>query len=278
MADHSVTTEAQKFELQFERMLSRMRFVLPGVITAFSAGDKRPRCSVIPATKLKVTLGEKVEYIAYPEMRDVPICVPCVPGVGLLTLPIKPGTKCILVFSDRSLEEFLQTGRPGMPDPPGGDFTITPRQHHLSDAICIPGLITDVDTVPDWHPDNIELRDYKRQHYLSIGADGITMSDGAATWRMSGGKVTLDAPAGVETTSAANISETCAGTHSLTASSAIITAAAITMTGAVAVTGAVTVNGTITGTGGLVSGTTAFDTHVHSGGTLSGLTGAPQNP
>jgi len=240
MADHSVTTEAQKFELQFERMLSRMRFVLPGVITKFSTDDKRPRCSVIPATKLKVTLGEKVEYIAYPEVRDVPICVPCVPGVGLLTLPIKPGTKCILVFSDRSLEEFLQTGRPGMPDPPGGDFTITPRQHHLSDAICIPGLITDVDTVPDWHPDNIELRDYKRQHYLSIGADGITMSDGAATWRMTGGRVTLSAPTGIEytsgnaswsmtngisTLSATAISETSSGTYSLTSSNATISPA-----------------------------------------------------
>ncbi|MCL2012415.1 MAG: hypothetical protein FWG75_06490 [Cystobacterineae bacterium] len=265
MADYSCPTEAQVFELQFERLLSRMRFILPGIVMAFSTDDKRPRCSVMPATKYKQTLGEKVTYYAFPELQNVPVCVPCVPGVGLLTLPIKPGTKGILVFSDRSIEEFVQTGRPGLPDPPGGDFTITPRQHFLSDAIFIPGIITNVDTVPDWHPDNIELRDYKRQHYLSIGADGITMSDGQATWKMSGGGVTLEAPSGIKQTDGAATWGLSGGASSLSSSNATISAAGITTTGNVAATG----------------GTVSLSAHVHTHvtpGSEEQVSGPPLTP
>jgi phage baseplate assembly protein gpV len=275
MADYSCVTKAQEFELQFERMLLHMRFILPGIVTAFSTDKKRPRCSILPATKLKVTLGEKVDYYAYPELHDIPIIVPCVPGVGLLTLPIKKGTKGILFFNDRSLEEFLQTGRPGLPDPPGWDYTIQPRQHSLNDGVFLPGLITNVDTVPDWHPDNIELRDYKRQHYLSIGADGITISDGQAKWNMSEGRVTMEAPSGIEQTDGAATWGLSGGASSLSSSNATISTAGITTAGNVVAAGNVAAAGDVT------VGAVSLSAHVHTNvtpGSNEQVSGPPLTP
>lgn len=199
MADNSVLTEAGQFEQQFRRMSSMLRCAMPGTITSFNAGTQR--ATVIPGVKLKIVQGEEVTYVNLPEIQNVPITVPYgfTSGV-LLTHPINSGDPCLLVFSDRAIDNFLQTGRSENPGSMLNHETTTSRAHHLSDAICIPGLIADPQTVPSWNQENIELRDFERKTYISLGPSGITMTDGTAVYTMKGGKVTLDAPGGIEET------------------------------------------------------------------------------
>ena len=49
----------------------------------------------------------------------------------------------------------------------------------------------------------------------------------------------------------------------------------ITITGDVTITGNITVTGEITATQDITAGTTSLQTHIHSGGTIDGKTGAP---
>ena len=51
--------------------------------------------------------------------------------------------------------------------------------------------------IADYSTEAIELRDRERKSYISLGPDGITMTDGTAVMKMSGGKLETTAPSGI---------------------------------------------------------------------------------
>lgn len=98
----------------------------------------------IPAKVVRVELAKGL-VDAQPLVKDVfdgqAVSVPVIPNVPVvwpgaggyrLTFPIAAGDIVLLVFSDRSLDLWLEKG--GEVDPED------PRRHALSDAIAIPGL------------------------------------------------------------------------------------------------------------------------------------------
>lgn len=214
MADNSVLTEAGQFEQQFKRMSAMLRCAMPGTVSSFNPSTQR--ATVVPGVKMKIVQGNEVSYVDLPEIHNVPVVTPYgFAGSVLLTHPINSGDPCLLVFSDRPIDNFLQTGRSENPGSTVGHETTTARAHHLSDAICIPGIIADPQVVPSWNQENIELRDFSRTVYFSLGPEGITMTDGTAVYTMKGGKVTLDAPAGIEETTASTASRISSGRNTL---------------------------------------------------------------
>jgi hypothetical protein len=147
-----------------------------------------------------------------PPVANVPVVLPFAQGAGLLlTLPIRGGDECLIVFADRSLDNFVQSGGVQPSVATASEDTTTPRSHSLADAICIPGIISNPQAVPEYNTDNIELRDRERVQYISLGPEGITITDGTAKWNMQDGKVTLDAPAGIQETSQGPISRVTPG-------------------------------------------------------------------
>lgn len=132
----------------------------------------------IPATVVRVELGRGL-VDAQPLVKDifegqaasVPVItnVPIVwPGAGgfRLTFPIAVDDVVLLVFSDRSLDLWLEKG--GEVDPKD------PRRHALSDAIAIPGL-----------------RSFNAP-WSGAAADGVTLGkDGAAIVKITGSDVTV---------------------------------------------------------------------------------------
>ena len=209
MADYSKITNAGKFALQFSRMAAQLHCAMPGVIESFN--PETQRCTVTPGIKLKVVLDGEASYLDLPIIQDVPIMVPYGQKAGLLlTFPINPGDPCLLVFADRAIDNFLQTGQTAPPPITESENTSTPRAHALSDAICIPGMIADVNVVPQWNQDNIEMRDKERKHFISLGPDGIELSDSEASIKIANGEISIDGPAGIKNNSAATITDTAA--------------------------------------------------------------------
>lgn len=203
MADYSRTSAPEEFAMQFERMAAQIRCAVPGVIQGFDPATQT--ASVQPAIKMKVNLGEGGGQDYLPVVQNVPVVLPFAQGAGLLlTLPIQVGDECLLVFADRGIDNFTQGG--GMQATvSGANNTTTPRAHSLSDAICIPGIISNPQAVAQYNEEHIELRDRERKQYISLGPEGITITDGVAKWNMKDGAVTMDAPAGISYASAANM-------------------------------------------------------------------------
>jgi len=66
-----------------------------------------------------------------PVIYNVPVCFQR-SETAFISIPISPGDNVLLIFADRSLEKWLSSGDFGTPD--------DSRNHHISDAIAIPGL------------------------------------------------------------------------------------------------------------------------------------------
>lgn len=214
MADYSVTSPSEAFGLQFNRMAGQIRCAMPGVIQSFDPATQT--ATVLPAIKMKVNLGDGVKQMDLPPVDSVPVVLPFAQGAGLLlTLPIRGGDECLLIFADRSLDNFVQSGGVQPTVSTASEETTSPRAHSLADAICIPGIISNPQAVPEYNTDNIELRDRERKHYISLGPEGITITDSTAKWNMKGGKVTMDAPAGIQETSASAVSRITTGKQTI---------------------------------------------------------------
>ena len=89
---------------------------------------------------LKQTVTASINYKAvvdgklyeYPLLLDVPVFVYS-GGGSRITMPVAAGDTCILLFNDRSIDNWLTTG--DVSSVPNGE-----RVHDMSDAICFVGL------------------------------------------------------------------------------------------------------------------------------------------
>lgn len=210
MADYMFASEAENELLKFRRMTAEVRIVLFAAVTAVSTEPLRVSCQ--PLTMLKKTFGKEVSYVALPELTDVPVMLPYAQSRGLmLTLPISVGDVGMLLVPDSAIDNVMNN--PGVAAPPvyGSPSFCTPRSRELEDAVFVPGLVTTYFDIPSYNLEHIELRDKNRKNYISLGPDGITMTDGEAVMKISGGKITSDAPAGIENTTNGDISNTASG-------------------------------------------------------------------
>ena len=124
---------------------------------------------------------------------NVPVAFPTGNG-GIMTFPIAVGDTVLVVFSMRSIEEWL--------DSDGSRQTPKDRRHHhRTDAIALPGLYTKSTNLSP-HPDNVEIK-FKNQSIslepdntttitngvssVVMNPDGTTVvSDGTSSFNMDG--------------------------------------------------------------------------------------------
>ncbi|WP_036769313.1 phage baseplate assembly protein V [Photorhabdus australis] len=108
---------------------SQLRAVVPGVVQSFNAGDVT--CVVQPVIAGGVIdKDDKRTSVSLPLLVDVPVVFPRGGGVTL-TFPVKAGDECLVVFADRCIDFWWQSG--GVQEP------VDERQHSLSDAFAIVG-------------------------------------------------------------------------------------------------------------------------------------------
>lgn len=195
MADYGAASGPESQRLQIQRMIDNVHVAMPVSVLSFD-GSGAPKVTVQPLTQLKVTLGDTVTYKSLPVVSNVPVVMPYAQTAGLmLTLPIKAGDTGLLIVPDRGLDNFLTGGGGQSPPPFDGDpTTVAPRAHSLTDGIFVPGLNPDASTVQQYNTDNIELRDKQRKAYISLGPQGITITDGTCVMTMQDGRFNVETP------------------------------------------------------------------------------------
>jgi len=134
---------------------------LPGRILSYDAGSQKASIQPVLGRKLRDGREEKM-----PVLNDVPVVWPRSGGAHI-TLPVSNGDGCLIIFCDRSLDEWKSEG---------GDevFPDDPRAHDLSDAVAIMGF----------------------GPFNSLGGSGsaIEIKMGGTTFTLDGGSATIDAP------------------------------------------------------------------------------------
>lgn len=193
MSDYSDASPQEQNRMNTQRMIDKLHVAMPCKVLSFDGKS----ASVQPLTQLKITLGEQVSYKNLPVVDSVPVVLPYAQTLGLaLTLPIKPGDTGLLIIPDRGIDNFINSSGSAPTAPPfgGNGATSSARSHSLTDAILIPGCSVAAASLPNYDLEHIELRDKQREIYISLGNDGIKVTDKKAVLTMQEGTVTLDTP------------------------------------------------------------------------------------
>ncbi|EIL3224593.1 TPA: Gp138 family membrane-puncturing spike protein [Escherichia coli] len=140
--------ESQTLEAHRHAIFGSLRVALPGIIQSFDPGTVT--CTVQPAIYGQ-RLGDDGALVSeeIPILPDVPVVFPRGGGCTL-TFPVKAGDECLLVFSDRCIDFWWQSG--GVQEP------VDPRQHDLSDAFAIVGPQSQAQKISSISTSAVELR------------------------------------------------------------------------------------------------------------------------
>ncbi|EPG4668766.1 Gp138 family membrane-puncturing spike protein [Klebsiella pneumoniae] len=147
----------------------QLRVAMPGIIQSF---DPDAVTAVVqPAIRYieRDNDGNKLTN-DYPLLVDVPVVFPRGGGCTL-TFPVKAGDECLVIFADRCIDFWWQSG--GIQEPVDG------RMHDLSDAFCIVGPQSQA----------------KKIGGISTTAAQLRTDDGSAIIELAaGGAVTITSP------------------------------------------------------------------------------------
>lgn len=223
-----------------------LRTAMPGIIQSF---DAQKRTAVIqPALKAQVQSPDGTfSWVQMPQLLDCPVFFPSGGGVTL-TFPVKPNDECLVVFSDRCIDTWWQSG--GF-----NNIQADLRMHDLSDGFALVGVSSVPQVIPSISTTKAQLR-----------------NDAGTTF------VEVDPAGNIAAVASGNIDATAGGhINAVATTSASVTAPLIALVGNVSVTGNLTVVGNFNQTAGVATANGInLSTHVHSGvSTGVGNTGAP---
>ncbi|WP_405055683.1 Gp138 family membrane-puncturing spike protein [Kosakonia radicincitans] len=235
----------QQFMLAIQEAISAgIRVALPGTVVSFD--EDAVTAVVQPAIKgyEPDANGNRVS-ISMPQLVDVPVSFPRGGGVTL-TFPVKPGDECELIFNDRCIDFWWQSG--------GEQEPVHPRQHHIGDAIAFVGPMSQA----------------KKISGISTSAAQLRSDDGSTYFELNPAtqKIKIVAPGGMEVITPEADFSAKVTIHGLLTwmggmVGSVVSGVASTITGAVEFIGSVKANGKVIDNththGGVQSGTDDTD-------------------
>lgn len=145
-----------------QKEIANIHTASPGKIISYDPGTGL--ASVQPSLKFKVPDGRELDM---PVIIGVPVIFPSGSGGNAsVSFPIQAGDGCLIVFAERSIDDWVK----------GGDSD-DPRKHDLTDAIAIPGLYTFGVPAIAAHPNDTCLKNGST--VLRIESGGSVHIDGA---------------------------------------------------------------------------------------------------
>ncbi|WP_434524380.1 phage baseplate assembly protein V [Photorhabdus asymbiotica] len=240
--------EAVFFSMQ-EVISAGLYVSLPCIIQSFDADAVTVTAQPAIRWKIRKKNGEQ-ESISLPLLVDVPVVFPRGGGVTL-TFPVKAGDECLVVFADRCIDYWWQSG--GIQEP------VDPRQHSLSDGFALIGPQSQQQKISNISISTAQLRSDDGAAYIELdpGSHNVTVITPA--------KLTATANGGTEITSPE-----------------IILNGNVTINGNLsqgmgAGGGTATIQGPVTVSNDVTAAGISFKNHVHSGVQSGGSnTGKPQ--
>ncbi len=185
------------FQAAVKANQSEIFTAMPAIITAFDA--VKHTCSCQPAIRAVVRNAQNEQtQVNLPILQDVPIQIYAA-GNHAITLPVKVGDECLLVFAQRCIDLWWSHG--------GTQEQAEYRMHDPSDGFAILGFRSQVRLIEDYNTENIEIRDLERENYVEIQPEQVFVK-GNNVGVDTAGRVTVNARGGITLTGNVNITGT----------------------------------------------------------------------
>lgn len=142
----------------------KTRVAIPGIIQSFDASAQT--VTVQPAIREKINNDGTETWTEIPLLVDVPIVIPRAGGYAL-TLPVKQGDECLVVFGDMCMDGWWQSG--------GIQNQVECRRHDLSDGFAIVGIWSQPKVLPGYSTSTAQLRNEAGSAYVEIAGGTINI-------------------------------------------------------------------------------------------------------
>jgi hypothetical protein len=244
----ALSTLASNIKQGIDSRLKDLHTSMPGIVVTFDHINQL--ASVQPAVKRIFVSSDGDKEVLTPSDLPILINVPVIfpRGGGFsLTFPVTEGDECLLVFCERSIDNWHETGKIKVPG--------ARRFHSLSDATAFVGLSSLPNKIPDYDPVNVQLKKDDHSVYITVENDGG-----------------LDVHANNDITinSNSDVTLTCVNLEATVSGSTELTSPTIKLPGATTVDGTLTVTGvtsapTINASTSLTVGGKEMNNHTHTG-------------
>lgn len=135
-----------------------LRVACPGIIQSWDPDEMT--VSVQPSIRENIlTDSMKFETVELPLLIHVPVIYPrC--GDFIMTFPLAKGDECLVIFADRSIDAWWQSG----------DIQNTMKGfvHDLSDGFCIPSPSSQPKKIANISSDAIVIRNIEGDAYIEL--------------------------------------------------------------------------------------------------------------
>ncbi len=164
MRDNNIATLASNIKQGVEARLKDLHTASPGIIESFNPSTQL--ATVQPAIRrIFVTRDGDTEILTpsdLPLLINVPVIYPRGGGFSI-TFPVKKGDECLLVFCERSIDNWHETGKVSKP--------AARRFHSLSDAVAYVGLSSLPNKIESYDSENLEIRKDDGSANIKINSD-----------------------------------------------------------------------------------------------------------
>lgn len=238
-----IGSQAEYDALKSEELSAQIRVAMPAIVTRVNLEAQTVEVKLALQGKVLGATGE-AEWVNYPILPDVPIIFPRAGGFAL-TFPVKVDDECLVVFADRCIDAWWQSG--------GVQKPMDERLHDLSDAFALFGVTSQPRRLQSVASNAVELRDDKRENFISLKAGSLDIKIVGAT------NVTCDS-ANVNANSTTVNSPTNQINGDLTVTGLINGQGGLTISGG---SGA-SIEGSLTTTGDVTAGDVSLQGHTHT--------------
>lgn len=150
-----------------DRIGSEVRVCEPGIVRSFN--PEAQTVTVQVAVREHVNFNGVLKWESVPLLVDVPIMMQR--GGGFVsTFPVKPGDECLVVFGDKCMDAWWQSG--------GVQNQIHKRRHDLSDGYAILGVWSQPRRVSNYSADTAQLRNEAGDCYVELAGDRVVNMKG----------------------------------------------------------------------------------------------------
>ena len=157
---------------RLDELCGLIRCAFPGIVTKVNLEAQTVEVKVAIMGVVSDE-NDTATYVQYPILPDVPIVWPRAGGLSI-TLPVAVDDECLVVFADRCIDAWWQSG--------GVQRPIDSRKHDFSDAFAIFGITSQPRRLPNVAGDAIEIRDDARANWLRLKSGALDINiDGAVT-------------------------------------------------------------------------------------------------
>lgn len=152
-----VTRDLDTYTQGRDRLFRDLRVAIPGII--HSVDYVAQTVEVQPAIRERMNLDGEYEHIDLPLLIHVPFFYPTGGGY-MMTMPIKVGDECLVVFADMCIDAWWQSS--------GVQNQIERRRHDLSDGFAIIGFHSQPKRISGYSGSSVQIRTESGENFIEL--------------------------------------------------------------------------------------------------------------